>query len=160
MPAKNPSKSTCANNLASAFALHCIAFASGMVYGCSCFRAFACWHGSCSLDGMRLSTVKNGKLKLWSYIENDSNPPLRVTISAVTPKDAEGMEVEFLDWKIEGETVHLEYRVRWQRYESNLPVIRETEVVKKPGRSRWWAWQSSSSCWINTKTGQRVTVFE
>lgn len=106
--------------------------------------------------------IQDGKLRIYSYV--DGNPPKRTTKYAGGFKpEWEGECLYVIDWKLDGDKVKLTYQTRNDVYapvyDDSFPLISETWDVPKPGRSKNWVYRDFGSCWFNTRTGERVTVY-
>ncbi len=113
---------------------------------------------------MSRALVKDGGIELYNYVDNAARE--RVRKLAMLPNqmaaDWNGEELNVIDWKINGETVKVTYQTRNDAYAPILDCVlalqTKVEPILPPGRSKAWRWNEYSGYWLNSKTGQRVTV--
>jgi len=112
------------------------------------------------------TTVIDGALTLFTYIDKDGTQPVRVYKEALLPesarKDWENTVVYVLDWKIEPDGVHMTYQTRNELFSpvhDSTFALRETRIeLAPPTRSRNWKFRDSGDYWFNSKTGQEVAA--
>jgi hypothetical protein len=109
-----------------------------------------------------IAKVISDEVVLYGFIDREERS--RVTHCAKLPtQDWNGMTLDVLDWRIEGDRVNLTYRMRnavgVPIYTARFPVVRNSTPLHKPNGSKYWELCEYEDAWRNTRTGKKVSIW-